>query len=218
MHSSVKSDEVGVTRGTELPKALLRAFDTEDHARSFIGGEIRLGLLDSYRTAEGWRGDETEGGVFGVWDQPNPVYFERSSGNRYFILCTSHPEADRSVLIKRFGPFTVRINNPRELLKRLELVWRGHPLASGQCVIAQVVYNKHELLEPTPGLLPPHEYAYSQKPKVGVHEPKVRYEEEKEFRYVLTCTADVIKLMTLPKLASHLTLRLPDCSDICSLT
>ena len=49
---------------------------------------------------------------------------------------------------------------------------------------------------------------------------------EMEFRYVLTCTADVIKLQAIAKsesrqprsLDNHLTLALPDCADICSLT
>jgi len=162
--------------------------------------------------AEGLRKDETEGIVRGAWRLPNPVYFERSSMNNYYILCTSHPETDSQVLAE-FGSYVVRINNPGELLKRIETTWQRHPLASGRCTIAPVVYDKDTLLDPTPGLLPLAAYSYSQKPK--------SFEAEREWRYVLTCTADLLKLKALVgeglPLEDYLTLHLPDCRDICSM-
>jgi hypothetical protein len=136
----------------------------------------------------------------------------------YYILCTSAPEADREFLRAQFGPYIVQINDPMALLERTETVWRGHPLASGCSVIVPVVYNKGASLEPTPGLIPPLPYSYSQKPD--------SFQREMEFRYVLTCTADFVKLKALAtadegqpgSLDNHLTLLLPDCSDICLLT
>ena len=119
------------------------------------------------------------------------------------------------MLTERFGPYVVRINDAMELLKRLECAWQRHPLSSGRCVIAPVVYDKDALLDAPQGLLTPHAYSYSQKPKSP-------FEEEREFRYVLACTADVLKLRALVGerlvLENHLTLPLPDCGGICSLT
>src|SRR5437867_2261059 len=214
----------GASNSHKTPPLLLRAFKERDHARSFIEGHIRFGLLEGYRTIEGLRRDETEGKMSVCWNLPNPVHCDRSSMNPHYILCTSHPEANRSLLIERFGPHIVRINDPITLLKRIRVVWEQRPLAAGRCVIEPVVYNKDTLLEPISGLLPPVEYSYSQKPKF---DPQgLDFEEEREFRYVLTCTADQVKLNTLadsegrPRgvLNDHFFLKLPDCSDICSLT
>ena len=138
--------------------------------------------------------------------------------NPYYVLCASHPEVDKCHLRTRYGQFIVRINDPLALLERIETVWSGHALASGHAVIEPVEYNKGALLEPTPGLLPPIPYSYAQKP--------ASFHEDMEYRYVLTCTADIIKLgafsmaegRTAGHLEDHLTLFLPDCSDICSLT
>jgi hypothetical protein len=142
------------------------------------------------------------------------VQCERTSGNAFYILSASHPETDTRVLIERFGSFIVRIHQPAELLRRIELALQKHFLAQGPCVIAPVVYNKGDLFDATPGLLTPHSYSYSQKPKLP-------FEVEREFRYVLTCTADVVKLAAFAgeslALENHLTLPLPDCRDICSI-
>ena len=157
------------------------------------------------------RKDETEGLVRVVWKTlPNPVYCERSSLNNYYVLSTAHPETDRHALTERYGLYVVRINDPIELLKRIEIAWQQHPLAQGPCVITPVVYNKDELLDETPGLLTPDAYSYSQKPRWP-------FEVDREFRYVLTCTADDVNLEGLA-MENHLNLRLPDCCDICSLT
>jgi hypothetical protein len=206
-------------RSLTQPGALLRAFDKKEYARAFIGGAIRVGLLSGYRAIEGRRRDETEGTVSIAWSGPqNPVYCEGLSGNNYYILSASDPTTERRVLIERFGTHVVRINNPTELLKRIETAWQANSLACGgvrsRCVIEPVVYNKGALLDATPGLQFPANYYYSQKPKSP-------FEVENEFRYILTCTADVLKLRRLIGgelvFEKHLTLKLPDCSDICSL-
>jgi hypothetical protein len=138
------------------PNPLLRFFKKVDHARSFIGGEIRFGLLDIYKTIEDGRRDAMEGVAKFSWSGlPNPAHYEGSSLNIRFILCTSHPEAERSVLTERFGSYIVRINEPIALLDRINVAWCEHPWASGPCGIAPVVYNKGELLERNPCLVPP---------------------------------------------------------------
>ena len=197
--------------GSRPPEALLRFFEDEEHARGFVLGQLRVGLLDGYRAAEGSRRDEAEGNVRLKWALVNPVDCDRSSMNSYYILCTAHPNVDRSRLSKKFGSYIVRINDPMELLARIDAAWHKHPLAGGRSVIVRVVYDKGDLLQPTPGLLPPPEYSYCQKPRVP-------FEEDQEFRYVLTCTADDAKLKAFANgLQRHLTLQLPDCRDICSL-
>jgi hypothetical protein len=203
--------DCGVAISQETPPVLLRFFEEEDHARSFVQGTIRFGLLERYWTIEGSRRDGTEGKVSVFWNLPlqNPVHYDGSSLNPHYILSTSHPEANTRRLMEKFGSYIVRINNPIELLQRIEIAWKRCPLAIGRCVIEEVVYNKDSFLEPTPGLLAPVNYSYSQKAK--------SFEEEREFRFVLTCTADHIKLNTLV-LNDHLSLNLPDCSDICSRT
>ena len=103
-----------LTLKTRLPNILFRFFDNEDHARRFIGGEIRFGLLDYYRTVEGCRKDESEGLVSFSWTLKAPqIMIDKPTGevvghaesnqniryrgfslNPYFILCTSHPKVD----------------------------------------------------------------------------------------------------------------------------
>jgi hypothetical protein len=185
------------------PNKLLRFFTQEDHARSFMAGKVRFGLLEYYKTIEDLRQDETEGVAAFSWrTRPTPVHYTGSSVNAHFILSTVHPEADRSVLTRRFGRYIVRINDPVALLERINAVWRAHPWASGHCAIKPVVYNKGESLEPTPSLIPPWEYSYCQKPRKD-------FVMEREFRYVLTCTGGDRALK------DHLWLPLPCCSDIC---
>jgi hypothetical protein len=81
-----------ISRVIKLPKTLLRTFETEDHAWSFVRGKVRFGLLAGYRRVEDSRRDETEGSVCLAWKLTNPVYCDRSSGNGYYILCTSDSE------------------------------------------------------------------------------------------------------------------------------
>lgn len=201
-------------RKRQTPKALLRAFAREQYARDFIAGGVRVGLLPAYRSIEGSRRDDSEGSVRVVWDLDNPVFCDRTSMNSYYILATSDSAVDIAVLRERFGPSVVRINDPLELLRRIDRVWSQDPLAIGRCVIKPVVYNKDELRGPTPGLLPPVSYSFAQKPG--------SYEIEREFRYVLTYTCDAVKLKSLLGsglcLPNHRVLPLGDCSDICGLT
>ena len=51
-----------------VPETLLRAFKDEDHARQFLAGDLRFGLLQHYRDMEGSRGDDAEGKASIRWD------------------------------------------------------------------------------------------------------------------------------------------------------
>ncbi len=206
--------------------SLLRFFEKEEYARSFVEGEIRFGLLDRYKTIEGSRKDEAEGRVSFYWNLKAPqlridrktrevvdrtesdqnIHGSGLSLNRYYILCTSHPEADLAVLSEKFGRFVVRINDPLSLLQRIRAIWQKHQLAldDDSAFVAPVVYNKNGLLEPDPYLIAPAGYSYSQKPS--------SFEQEREFRYVLICSVDDKRTFE-----NFITLTVGDCSDICSL-
>jgi hypothetical protein len=213
------------TPAMALPHALLRFFSEEDHARCSVEGKLRFGLLRRYRTEEGSRKDETEGRVSFYWNQKAPqvlldtetrqvigggmsnrnIQYTGSSLHPHFILCTSHYEANWQTLTANFGRHVVRISDPVVLLERIKAAWQDNPWASASpAFIAPVVYNKGGLLEPNPSLIAPPQYVYSQK--------SVRFEEEREFRYVLPCSVRSRSAVT-----DYLTLKLPDCSDISCL-
>jgi hypothetical protein len=210
---------------TNVPNRLLRAFRVEDHARDFLEGNIRFGLLDYYKKIEDVRRDTTEGLASFYWDVKAPqvifdlktdqitgrkqsdqnIHYSGSSINPYFILSTFHPDVDMGVL-RKYGEFFVRISDPQALLDRIKIAWRDHAWSlNGSAWIAQVVYNKNEILEPDLYLRAPASYSYAQKPRIP-------FEEDREFRYVLECSIDADRV-----LSGVLTLTLPTCRDICSL-
>jgi hypothetical protein len=191
----------------KLPNTLLRFFEKQDYAESFIAGQARFGRLDYYKTIEDSRRDEAEGTAAFDWSSNNPVHYEGVSLNGHLVLCTTHPEVDRSVLIGRWkSPYIVQINDPMALLQRINAVWHADPRASGLCAIYPVEYNKGEALEPTPSLIPPANYSYCQKPRIP-------FEIEREFRFVLTCKVDADRVSENQD--QHVCLTLPDCRDIC---
>jgi hypothetical protein len=207
------------------PKSLIRFFSKKEHALQFIAGQIRFGLLNYYRTAEGKRQDTEEGSVAFYWNKKAPqivfdtetglvvsqgesdrnIHYRGSSLNPYFILCTSQPDVDKVILAERFGEFIVHINDSRVLLERIKVAWKAHPWALGDSAfIAPVVYNKHEIIEADPYLIVPPQYAYSQKPP--------SFQNERESRFVIKCSVD-----TKRHLSDFLILSVPDCIDILSL-
>jgi hypothetical protein len=210
-------------RLTRLPDTLLRFFDKEDYARSFLGGKIRFGLLDHYRAIEGSRRDDTEGRESFEWNRKAPqvfiangevvgrgvsdqnIQYSGSSLNPYFILSASHPQSDLQALARKFGRYIVRIDNPQELLRRVKDFWRNHTWAlEDSACIGPVVYNKGKLLGADPYLIAPPHYSYSQKPAA--------FEAEKEFRFVLVCTVESREIVQ-----DYLTLEVGDCNDILTL-
>ncbi len=190
---------------TNDPSSLLRFFSKEEFARQFVAGEIRFGLLEYYRGIEDLRRDEGEGQssvYYKVSD--NIIHSKVSSLNRYYILCTSHPEANVSRLARKYGRFMVRINNPSVLLDRVKLAWQTHDLAVDRgAFMTPVEYTKDELRDADPYLLSPPQLTYSQKRK--------SYEEDREHRYFLKCRVDLQRVWE-----NHLILTLDDCADICS--
>jgi hypothetical protein len=190
-----------------VPSALLRTFHSEEHARRFIAGEIRFGLLQHYRVIEGSRQDETEGKASIRWnlEDENPnlhnVTYSGSSLNLYYVLCTSHPAVCRCHLAK-FGSFTVRINEPLTLLKRICAAWKEDVRASSDAFITPVLYNKGDVVEPPPYFIASPSLTYAQKPPA--------FSQEQEYRYVLSCEVGT-------KEEPFLTLNVEPCRDICTL-
>jgi hypothetical protein len=209
----------------DLPATLIRFFVQEEHARQFIAGQIRFGLLEFYRTTESPRQDQSEGKVSFEWDVRAPqivvdretrrviarresnrnIHYTGVSFNRHYILSTSRSEVDRLLLAERFGRFIVIIKKPAILLSRIKASWAGDSRAlPDSAFVAPVAYDKDGLLRADPYLIAPPHLSYSQKPKP--------YSDEIEFRYILECKVDAERAWE-----DHLTLLLPDCNDICSL-
>jgi hypothetical protein len=209
---------------TNVPSSLIRFFAKVEYARQFVAGEIRFGVLEYYRGIEDSRRDDSEGQssvyfnvkapqliiekqsgqMIGLTESDKNIHSMVSSLNRYYILCTSHPEVNISRLAQKYGRFVVRINNPLGLLERVKVAWQSHDLAlEGSAFIAPVEYTKDELRDADPYLVSPSHLTYSQKRK--------SYEEDREYRYLLQCKVDMKRTWE-----NHLNLRLADCGDICS--
>lgn len=190
----------------ETPNSLLRFFKNEEHARQFVSGSARFGILEYYREIEDARRDASEGRSSVYFRAPHPIHSAVISLNRYYILCASHPEADASYLARKYGYFMVRINSPRELLARIQAAWQNHELAEDDgAFIAPVEYTKDELRDADASYLSPVHLTYSQKHR--------SYGEDREYRYMLKCKVDVKRLWE-----PHLTLTLPNCEDICTFS
>jgi hypothetical protein len=209
----------------DVPANLIRFFQEEEHARLFIAGEIRVGLLSHYRSVEGARRDAQEGLVSFDWNKKAPqilidkltgqvvgqaesnqnIHYTGSCLNPRYILCTSHPDVDKPLLKEKFGNFVVWIKDPKTLLERIKAAWQKHPWAlDGHGFIAAAVYNKDGVVEADPYLIAPPHYSYCQK--------AASFHKEREFRYVLTCSIDVER-----KMNDSETLSVGDCSDILTL-
>jgi hypothetical protein len=189
-----------------IPNSLLRFFKKEEHARQFVAGSARFDILEYYREIEDARRDASEGRSSVYFRAPHPIHSTVTSLNRYYILCTSHPEADVSCLARKYGYFMVRISSPRELLARIQAAWQQHELAEeGGGFIAPVEYTKDELRDADASYLSPVHLTYSQKHR--------SYEEDIEYRYMLKCKVDAKRSWE-----PHLTLALPNCEDICTVS
>ncbi|MFQ5736113.1 MAG: hypothetical protein ACE5GY_04530 [Thermodesulfobacteriota bacterium] len=186
---------------------------------------MRFGLLTKYKKIEGARKDETEGEASYEYDKKAPqisidvktgqaidqgisdqnIHCSISSVIPYYIVATTDPDIDIAEMKKQFGDFVVRISNPLALLKRINTVWKNHPLSFNGCAeLKKVVYNKDGLLQPDPYLLGPSDYTYIQKPK--------KFAKEKEFRYVLTG-----KTENYETAEPYFILQVAGCKEICRL-
>jgi len=187
-----------------LPGSLLRFFFEEEHARQFVAGKVRFGILEYYRGIEDKRRDDSEGRSSVYFKAPQPVHATYTSLNRFYILSTAHPETSIPCLTKKYGRFVVRIDSPIVLLERIKAAWQVHDLAVDRgAFVTDVEYTKDELREADPYFRSPPHLVYSQKPK--------SYEDDREYRYLIKCKIDVKRAWE-----NHLTLTLPDCGDICS--
>jgi len=187
-----------------LHGSLLRFFVEEEHARQFVAGKVRFGILEYYRGIEDKRRDANEGRSSVYFKAPQLVHATYTSLNRYYILCTAHPGASIPCLMKKYGRFVVRIDSPIALLERIKAAWQIHDLAVDRgAFVTDVEYTKDELREPDPYFRSPPHLVYSQKPRSD--------EGDREYRYLIKCKVDVKRAWE-----NHLTLTLPDCVDICS--
>jgi hypothetical protein len=95
----------------DIPQRLIRVFDKEKYANSFLRGHVRLGLMQHYRSIEGSRRDDSEGKSQFFWKVPGPRnVIDAETGDvirqdpsdlnidyggltitPYYILCTSLP-------------------------------------------------------------------------------------------------------------------------------
>jgi hypothetical protein len=188
-----------------VPNTLLRAFTEAEHARQFLAGDIRFGLLQQYRHMEDCRQDETEGRASIRWnlkaEDPNlnNATYTGTSLDLYYALCTSAP-AGRSHLAN-FGSFIIQITKPLSLLERVCKAWENDSRASGEAFIVPVLYNKDELVTPPPYYLAPPCLVYAQKP--------AKFSHEAEYRYMISCKVGT-------KEEPFLTMNVGPCSDICS--
>ena len=190
----------------EIPNSLLRFFTEEEHARQFVSGSARFGILEYYREIEDVRKDASEGRSSVYFRAPHPIHSTVISLNRYYILSTAHADADVSYLARKYGYFMVRINSPRELLARIRAAWQSHELAEDDgAFIAPVEYTKDELRDADGSYHSPVHLTYSQKHR--------SYEEDREYRYMLKCKVDARRLWE-----PHLTLTLHNCEDLCTLS
>jgi hypothetical protein len=213
----------------EIPPTLFRAFEKEEYALALIRGEVRVGLLEYYRSVKGPRRDKQEGRAHLILEKKGPqeihdlqtrqvvgtapsdinVDYAGQLTTPYYILCTMHPDVPQPARLK-FGRYVVRIES-KPFLERIHEAWKNHSWSSvSQAFIAPVEYNKGEMVDLDDNFEPPPQYFYSQKPRYSPEgEP---YFEEREYRFVLPCTPEVRKIVT-----PHLTLEIGDCRDICSL-
>jgi hypothetical protein len=191
---------------TDIPASLRRFFREEDYALQFLSGSVRFGVLEYYRRLEDSRGDVTEGQSSVLFPgDAFPIHRKDTSMYHYYILCTTHPEANVASAAEKYGQFMVRITHPLILLDRIKTAWQGHALAedADDAFIAPVEYTKDEMREA--------DRFYSSSPQL-VYAQKRRIDEtDREYRYLLKTKVDAKR-----NWEPHLTLALPDCRDICS--
>jgi hypothetical protein len=125
------------------PTPLYRAFKCATYTENFIDrGDLRLGLLQTYQELEDkCRADKSEGLGHYVDAEGTSEHFQ--SGNVTYILCLSGPDVDRSYIASKFGSIIVRVGDPCQLAKDIQVALEnlGIKLFGGvRC--AQVEYSK----------------------------------------------------------------------------
>ncbi len=169
----------------QFPEFCYKAYDHEDYARQFIdNGSFRLNCRYYCQNMENAsRRDPTEGAgltkepgiITAGWVSPNPAektiwtreqgYQEHHTelGNPIFLFCTSLPDANLDYMKEKFGPYIVRIDNPRQLAEDTNDYFisnRQKFLIEG----SRVVYNKGQKLARELTDSERTDLSYSQKP------------------------------------------------------
>ena len=188
----------------KYPDVVVRAFREKAHAEDFaLRGRFRMGNLRTYTEIEDeGRRDRSEGeGHFQRFGMVNCVDFSRDSDetttstrpgyvdshiellNPKFVFSCSRPRVDLDLLRDRFGPWIVRINQPRRLaqdisdyLQTLPYRFAGRGGVEG-CFVR---YNKGEKSGTQSQAKDTIPLAYIQKPAT--------FSGEREFRFVVIIT------------------------------
>ena len=163
MNKNMKREVCG-----EFPEFCYRAFDRKKYAEEFINsGKFRLRCFGSCRNMEvKSRCDSTEG--FGRTIEPGIVtkglvspnpeektiwikekgYQEHhiEQGNKKYLLSMSLPEVKRCHMLRNFGEYIVKINEPKKLAEDINnyFISEGQKIRILGC---RVVYNKGKKLD-----------------------------------------------------------------------
>jgi hypothetical protein len=145
----------------EYPKYLLRVFSERNRAEDFLAnGKFDIQLIQTYRDiqdenrqdkdeGEGRlkiRGDipvikiNRDGNILSVNRQPGCYEYSHSHLNPTYIFCMAGPQVDSSHLVKKYGQFLVRINNPRALIEDVEDFFSNRAWVE----LVECPYNKDE--------------------------------------------------------------------------
>jgi len=182
----------------KYPKLVYRAFTERSYALDFVcRGKFRMGNLRVYPTLEdAERCDSSEGEGhfqrFGtvttvdfvqgsdetfVAQKPGYVHTHTELLNPKFVLSCSLPGVDLEYLRSRFGPWLVRIDQPRRLAQDVSDYLESLPDRFTGVEGCLVHYNKGGKVRPELSNIASTRLSYSQKPAV--------FSQEKEFRFVV---------------------------------
>lgn len=190
----------------EFPEFCYKAFDCEGHAKQFMdSGIFRLNCLGYCRNMEdASRRDPTEGSgltlepgivtYFGF--SPNPAekpvlmrkmgYQKHDSEyrNKVYCFCTCLSDVERAHMLKNFGKYIIKINNPRRLAEDIN----DYFISNGQkfsIVGCRVDYNKGQKQERELARNERLDLSYKQKPE--------SFSPDCEFRIVAIKLGEVCK-------------------------
>ena len=179
-----------------LPLRLFKAFQCEEHARSFIEGKIRFSTLAYYKNIEDdSRVDRTEGygelkrdGEELVVDRAREVIHSTSGvenlhvsamENDRFICCFSSPEDEKiESLPMKFGEYYVLVKQPDKLFEDIKKAINNDPglQQNPPCLeVSPIRYDKGDYVGNLSDKAEIQMLAWMQKPK--------KYFEEQEFRF-----------------------------------
>ena len=168
-----------VRNESHYPRYLRKHFDELAHAENFMEGNIQISLIESFRSIQGYRRDESENQERSVYKiDDGLINSSHTYVNPVYMLCASGPDADIVKCADKLGQAKVIIGKVAEFRRRIREAWKKFEMAFGDKFYS-VQYDKDEEKEPPLYLLPPHGISLWQKPR--------DYEHENEFRFLLKC-------------------------------